>query len=80
MSQQTQKEQILSALKSGQKITPIDALNEFGCFRLGARIYDLKEAGHQIDKAMVEVPSGKRVAEYSYISGPKNTNSPHKAA
>lgn len=58
---------ILARLKTGRSITPIEALDEFGCFRLGARIYDLKQDGHHIVKEMVEVPSGKRVASYTLV-------------
>ena len=55
---------ILVALKKGKKITPLKALKEFGCLRLGARIWDLKQIGHQIKSEIVEI-SGKRVAQYS---------------
>ncbi|QDP53985.1 MAG: hypothetical protein GOVbin2937_62 [Prokaryotic dsDNA virus sp.] len=61
----TQTDQILSALKAGRHITPMDALREFGCFRLGARVYDLKQAGHKIHTARVETDTGARVASYS---------------
>lgn len=61
----SQNKEILSYLESGKKITPIDALNVFGCFRLGARIFDLKKAGHNIISKMIELPNGKRIAEYS---------------
>ena len=44
----TQKERILKALEEGRELTPKDAINEFGCFRLSARICDLKEEGHNI--------------------------------
>ena len=44
----TQKEVILSVLKSGGKISPIEALNWFGCFRLASRINDLRNEGHEI--------------------------------
>jgi hypothetical protein len=44
----SQKEQILARLQFGQSITPIQALELYGCFRLGARIYDLRKAGHNI--------------------------------
>lgn len=60
----TQQTQILAHLKAGKAITPIDALSRFGCFRLGARIYDLKQAGYSISKQMVETDSGTYVAEY----------------
>lgn len=60
----SQEAAILNYLERGNSITPIDALNMFKCFRLGARIYGLKKAGHQIESEMVRVPSGKRVASY----------------
>lgn len=44
----TQSEQIAKHLESGKSITPIEALNKFGCFRLGARIFDLKKQGYDI--------------------------------
>jgi len=55
----SQKKEILNHLKQGNKITPIDALKKFGCFRLAARINDLKKEGHRI----VNVGS-KKYAEY----------------
>lgn len=39
----SQKQLILDYLLEGNEITPMDALNKFGCFRLGARIADLKK-------------------------------------
>lgn len=60
----THNQQILAHLKEGQTITPVEALSLFGCFRLGARIYDLKQDGHQIEKDMIETPGGARVARY----------------
>lgn len=64
---ETQAAQILAHLKAGKAITPLDALSQFQCFRLGARIYDLRSEGHDIAKRMVETPSGKKVAEYSLV-------------
>jgi hypothetical protein len=43
---------ILKYLKSGSKISGIDALELFGCFRLPARIHDLKKRGFHILGAM----------------------------
>lgn len=31
-----------------KNITPIEALNLYGCFRLGARIYELRQKGYDI--------------------------------
>lgn len=59
-----QQNQILAHLKAGRSITPRGALSRFGCSRLAARIYDLKQAGHPISKQMVETDSGSHVAEY----------------
>jgi hypothetical protein len=56
--------QILDHLEKGNAITPIDALRMFGCFRLGARIYDLKRMGAPVIRRMVTAPNGKRYAEY----------------
>jgi hypothetical protein len=61
---QTQNQQILASLKNGNSITPADALNDFGCFRLAARIYQLKQDGHDIQSELIEVDAGKRVASY----------------
>lgn len=62
---ESQKARILSHLLSGKSITPMEALNQYGCFRLSARIYDLIDDGYNIKKVMREV-NGKRFAEYSY--------------
>lgn len=59
----SQSERIFVYLKAGNKLTPIDALRLFGCFRLGARIWELIEAGHDIKSELIEV-NGKRVAQY----------------
>ena len=60
----TQSEQILSALMDGEHLTPIAALDRFGCFRLAARINELRELGHDISTVIVETPDGKRYASY----------------
>jgi len=60
---QSQKTQIRAYLESGNAITPLEALEMFGCFRLGARIYDLRRDGMAIERDMVE-RNGKRFASY----------------
>ena len=60
----TQNEQILNYLKQGNAITPLEAFNLFGCFRLGARVHDLKAMGHNITSRMITLENGKRVAQY----------------
>ena len=45
------------------KVTLMDALNACGCFRLSARIFDLRAKGYDIKMDMVEV-NGSRIAQY----------------
>lgn len=65
----SQQDHILAYLRAGGRLTPKLALDRFGCFRLAARIYDLKAAGHAITERMVVVPGRDGttclVAEYS---------------
>ena len=37
----TQTDEILQALRAGERLTPLAALERFGCFRLAARIHEL---------------------------------------
>ena len=61
----SQEDQILEHLIMGNEITPIDALQKFGCFRLGARIWDLKQKGFQIEsKLKSDEVTGKHYAVY----------------
>ena len=39
----SQKDKVLARLKSGQSITQLQAFNIFGCMRLGAVIYELRQ-------------------------------------
>ena len=53
----TQTQQIFEHLSRGGSITPLEALSEFGCFRLASRISELRKAGHPI---VVERVKGKK--------------------
>ena len=57
----TQKEQIAAHLKAKGWITPLEALNEYGCFRLAARISELREDGMAI---LTFREPGKKFARY----------------
>jgi hypothetical protein len=61
----TQAGRILAYLRAGHRITALDALELFGCFRLAARVHELRREGWQIIERTVETASGKRIAEYS---------------
>ena len=52
-------------------VTTLQALDAVGCFRLGARIHDLKtQHGFVIDSELVTLISGKRVARYALREKP----------
>lgn len=59
----TQAQSILRHLKAGRSITPLEALRRFGCFRLGARVYDLRRSGHRIERSLVD-DGERRYARY----------------
>lgn len=49
MKKLTKKQKVLSHLMNGQAITPMEALTEYGSFRLGAIIFELRAEGHNIN-------------------------------
>lgn len=61
---ESQKVRILNYLQEGKSITPIEALQKFDCFRLGARIADLRKEGFDI-KTTILSKGVKRYASYS---------------
>ena len=64
-SSESQNAKILNWLEKGNKITQLDALKLFGCFRLSSRIFDLRERGFEIDTKRVKTNTGKWICEYS---------------
>ena len=61
----SQKELILNHLLDGKSITPLEALDLFKCFRLGARIWDLKKDGHDIKSELFfDERNGKHYEKY----------------
>ena len=65
MSEPTQNKRILEFIRRGYEITPLLALKMFDCFRLSARIYNLRDDGHNIKTTIIKTPTGKRIASYS---------------
>lgn len=61
---QSQNARILAFMQNGGRITSLEALNQFGCLRLSARIKDLRDRGYAICDEFITVPSGKRVKQY----------------
>ena len=59
----SQADHIALFLESGHELTPLEALEMFGCFRLAARVKDLRERGLPIETLDREA-NGKRFAAY----------------
>jgi hypothetical protein len=64
-TKKTQKEKILTWLKSGKTLTQLQALKRFQCQALSSRINNLRDDGHKIHTEMIETVTGKWVAQYS---------------
>jgi len=61
--------QVLNHLEN-KPITAMDALNDYGCFRLAARINELRMSGHNI-KTEIKNQDGKRYAMYHLLKKTK---------
>jgi hypothetical protein len=59
----SQNNRILAYLRQGHSLTPLVALRMFGCFRLAARIYDLRYIGVNVKQRLIRI-RGKRVSVY----------------
>lgn len=44
----TQNQRLLEYLQDGNRIDPLSAWSILGIYRLGARVFDLRRAGHYI--------------------------------
>ncbi len=63
----TQKQMIEEYLLAGNSITPLEALERFGCFRLAAIIHQIREKRH-VYTTMITNKYGNRFAKYSLSS------------
>jgi Helix-turn-helix domain len=68
----SKKDKVLEHLKLFGSITPLDAWKLYGCYRLGARIWELQQQGEPIAPAEMEERDGNKVAVYKYIYSDKN--------
>ena len=64
----SQTNEILKFLKAGRTITPIIALNLFGCMRLAARILEIRDMGYNVLTTTITA-NGKRFAGYRLVEG-----------
>ncbi len=63
----TQNQLILNYLKKGNSITSLEALQKFNCFRLSARIFNLREDGYNIITNHI-TDNEKTYARYTLLS------------
>ncbi len=68
---ESQTLQILNYLLLGCRITPLEALRFFNCFRLSGRVYEIENLyGVTVDRELI--PVGKKwVAQYFIHNKPK---------
>lgn len=64
MKKKSQKKDILEYMQKHGSITPQEALSEFGCFRLAARISELKNKHGIGITTAIETENGKVHARY----------------
>jgi hypothetical protein len=64
---ESQNQLIRQHLESGKSITPLEALSMYGCLRLGARIYDLRQDGLPV-KTEIKRNGKKWFAKYSLLN------------
>ena len=72
----TQAEMILDYLQTHQTITQAEAVRLFGCYRLSARIYEIREMGFDIRKTTQEAVNrfGDKVRFAGYWLNDKGGN------
>jgi hypothetical protein len=66
--EESQSGRILKHMQEGYGITPITALNKYGCFRLAAVVFDLKKEGHNIRTTIIK-ENNKKFARYKLTQG-----------
>ena len=63
---ETQFKNVLRHMLTVGPITGLEALRLYGCFRLPARIAEIKKAGLIVHKRTINI-NGKRIAEYRVV-------------
>lgn len=57
--------------RGAEGLTALTALDIVGTFRLGARVWELKTSGHDIETQWETTPHGARIARYVLHEGQK---------
>ena len=61
----SQTSTVLAHLTRGSHLTPLEAIGLYGIYRLAARIYDLRTAGHKINTVVKNDTRGRPYARYT---------------
>lgn len=69
----SQVDQLLALLRErgAEGVTPLDALEHVGSFRLAARVNDLRKAGYDVRTQIVRTSKGKSIACYTLAEKPE---------
>lgn len=60
----TQLDTLQAALDRGEHLTVASALTTYGVYALSQRMGDLRRQGYPVERTMIDVGTGKRVAQY----------------
>lgn len=66
----SQTDEMLRDLRAGMGITPLDALNRYGCLSLSQRISELRRQGFIFSEEWVALPNKKRIKKFSLALEP----------
>lgn len=72
----TQANAILNHLLHGYTITQLEAIDQFGCTRLAARINDLRKRGYHIQMDRVQSTTNPHIYYGKYRIPPENRTAP----
>ena len=64
----TQTDELHALLKKGP-VTALDALQAIGCYRVAARVFDLRSKGIEVTTNIIKLDNGKHIAKYSLDRG-----------
>lgn len=65
-----QSARIIEDLRRGEGVTPLTALERYGCLSLSQRISELRKRGFVFTEEWVGLPNGKRVKKFTLALEP----------
>lgn len=74
-SASSQRDAVLEHLRERGPISALEALEELGIMRLGARVYELRALGHDVRTTFETNEGGKRYARYALVEPRQSTMS-----